>query len=113
MKIIEKGKPAEDAVHLSWDAGQAALASGAYDLVSPTTPREADQPAAQMPAPGTDPVDGEEKAADGQVLTNMAPTVPSGVVSAGLPKSPAPPQPAPAKVPLAPQPAPKPDGKPA
>lgn len=111
MKVIEKGKDGAEPVHMSWDAAQAALASGAYDLAPSDGERDVDQPGAQSPAPGTDPKDGEEKAADGQVLTNLTDVAAPGLVSGGLPKAPPPPQPAPAKVPAAPAPAPKPDGK--
>lgn len=105
MKLVEKGKDGAEPVHMSWDAAQAALASGAYDVAPDDRERDTDQPAAQSPAPGTAPKDGEEKAVEGQVLTNMAPVTAAGTVSDGLPKSPTPPQPAPAKVPAAPAPA--------
>lgn len=108
MKLIAKGEDGAEPVHMSWDAGLAALASGAYEPVPLDGARDIDQPGAQTPAPGTDPKDGEETAAEGHVLTNMTPVAASGVVSDGLPKSPAPSEPAPAKAPTAAAPAPQP-----
>ena len=104
MKLIEKGKDGAEPVHLGWDAAQAALASGAYDLAPSDGERDVDLPAAQSPAPGTDPVDGKEQAAEGHVLTNMTAVAAPETVSSGLQKAPVSPQPAPAKAP-APAPA--------
>ena len=97
MKLIEKGRDGAEPVHLGWDAAQAALASGAYDLAPSDGERDVDLPAAQSPAPGTDPVDGKEQAAEGHVLTNMTAVAAPDTVSSGLQKAPEPPKPAPVK----------------
>jgi hypothetical protein len=102
MKLIEKGKDGAEPVHMGWDAAQAALATGTYDLAPSDGERDVDLPGAQSPAPGTDPVDGEERAAEGHVLTNMTAVAAPETVSAGLAKAPEPPKPAPAKNPAPP-----------
>ncbi len=99
MRLTKKGeapRPNDAAANADvpatpWDHGMKLLGTGEYDVLGdPRDGRGPDQPGAQSPAPGTDPVDGEEKAEDGQVLTNMTKVSTAGTVDAGLPKSPEP-----------------------
>lgn len=70
-----------------WEGAMQAIAAGAAEAYRPDgEERGPDQPGAQSPAPGTDPVGGKERAADGDVLTNIGKPVELGVVSTGLPK---------------------------
>ncbi len=110
MKLSKKGeapKP-DDAEAIAavpffpWDHALKTLGTGDYDVVgNPRDGRGPDQPGAQSPAPGTDPVEGKESAPDGQVLTNLTKVSATAKVDAGLPASPAPAKndaPAPPKV---------------
>lgn len=99
MKLIKKGdqgsEPGKEpeVFHYPWEAGMAALASGEYDVHGyPREDRGPDQPGAQTPAPGTDPLDGKEEAREGTQLTNVEPATSSSMVDAGLPKDPVPPK---------------------
>ncbi len=117
MRIIDKGKAPkpddEKAIAeipaMPWDHAMKMLGTGDYDVVGlPRAERGPDQPGAQSPAPGVDPVDGsKEKAEDGQTLTNMTAVAAPTVVDGGLPKSPAPAAPKVADAPKV-APAPKP-----
>ena len=87
MKVIEQGEP----VHVPFDAAHEMLAAGAVEIHPHDGERGPDQPAAQMPKPGVDPIGGKEETRSGEVLTNLAEvglTVPG---APGLPKEPAPP----------------------
>ena len=100
MRMTEKGKAPKpddekaiaDVPAVPWDHAMKMLATGDYDVIGmPRAERGPDQPGAQSPAPGVDPLDGsKEKAEDGQTLTNMTAVAAPTVVDGGLPKSPAP-----------------------
>ena len=117
MRMIEKGKAPKpddeaaiaDVPAMPWDHAMKMLATGDYDVVGmPRAERGPDQPGAQSPAPGVDPLDGSrEKAGDGQTLTNMTAVAAPTVVDGGLPKSPAPAQPNVTAAPKVAVPAPK------
>jgi hypothetical protein len=55
MLIKEVGATDDTAVHMDWDQAQAALRTGAYELVKEPGERGPDQPSAQSPSPGTPP----------------------------------------------------------
>ena len=99
MKLVKKGGAPhpDDAAAIAavpsypWDGAMAMLATGEYDVVgNPRDGRGPDQPGAQSPAPGTDPANGKETAAEGQMLTNVVPTAATNAVTGGLPTSPVP-----------------------
>lgn len=90
-----EGNPgAPGPVYFPWDAALKGIATGAYDVNGdPQAERGPDQPGAQTPAPGTKPLDGsDEKAAEGDTLTNIAKVSSPGAAATGLPKDPPPAQ---------------------
>ena len=101
MKVVDKSNK-DEPVHLPFDAAMDALATGAVEPHAIEGERGPDQPAAQMPKPGTDPVGGKEELRDGEALTNLAPAGVSDTDAPGLPKEPA----APASTLVTPKPAP-------
>lgn len=120
MRMTKKGeapKP-DDAEAMAavpsypWDHGMKMLGTGDYDLVgNPRDGRGPDQPGAQTPAPGIKPQSGvEEKAEDGQTLTNMTGVAAPSTIDVGLPTLPAPVKIEPVPAPKL-SPAPKAEGK--
>ena len=104
MKLIEDGNK-DQPVHLPFDAAMAGLASGSYELHEREGERGPDQPAAQSPKPGTDPLGGKEQAGSDTSLTNLSGSGASegsaAVGSQGLPKEPEKPKEAVVKAPQA------------
>ncbi len=90
MKLVEKDNKDADPVHLPWDAAIAALATGAFEVLVKDGERGPDVPAAQSPAPGTDPFDRTMQTFDSEKTPNMTGVATPGATSAGLPTEPVP-----------------------
>lgn len=101
MRLVKKGEApkADDTKAMAevpsypWDHAMQMLGTGDFDIVGdPRGERGPDQPGAQMPAPGVDPVGSKEKAEDGQVLTNMSAAGKIVDTTGDVSKSPLPPK---------------------
>ena len=81
MKMVESDNKNAPAVHLPWDAALDALALGTHDLAPPDGERGPDQPAAQSPAPGTEPFDASKGTPETRVVAPAPAPAPSPTVT--------------------------------